>query len=50
VSANVAVEANGALCYKLQTMGVPIDGPSYMFCDNMSVVHNASVPESMLKK
>jgi hypothetical protein len=44
------MEANRALRYKLRTMGVPIDGPTYMFCDNMSVVHNTSAPESMLKK
>jgi hypothetical protein len=31
-------------------MGVPIDGPTYMFCDIMSVVHNTSAPESILKK
>jgi hypothetical protein len=31
-------------------MGVPIDGPTYMFCGNMSVVHNTSAPESMIKK
>ena len=31
-------------------MGVPIDGPTYMFCDNMSVVYNTTAPESMLKK
>jgi preprotein translocase subunit Sss1 len=50
VAAKVAMEANRALRYKLRTMGVPIDGPTYMFCDNMSVVHNTSAPESMLKK
>ena len=31
-------------------MGVPIDGPTYVYCDNMSVVHNTTSPESMLKK
>jgi hypothetical protein len=31
-------------------MGVPIDGPTYIYCDNMSVVHNTTAPESMLKK
>jgi hypothetical protein len=30
-------------------MGVPIDGPSYVNCDNMSVVYNTSKPESQLK-
>ena len=31
-------------------MGVPIDGATYMYCDNMSVVNNTTSPESMLKK
>jgi hypothetical protein len=30
--------------------GVPIDGPTNIFCDNKSVVTNCSVPESTLKK
>jgi hypothetical protein len=44
------MEANRALRYKLRMLGVPIDGPTYMFCDNMSVVNNTTAPESMLKK
>jgi hypothetical protein len=31
-------------------MGVPLDGHAYVKVDNMSVVRNTSVPESMLKK
>ena len=31
-------------------MGVPLDGPTYIKADNMSVVHNCSKPESQLKK
>jgi hypothetical protein len=31
-------------------MGIPIDGPSYVYGDNMSVLHNTSNPESTLKK
>ena len=50
VAAKTATEANRALRYKLRMMGVPIDGPSYMFIDNMSVVHNTTTPTSMLKK
>jgi hypothetical protein len=33
------------LRYKLHMMGIPIDGPASVFCDNNSVV-----PESQLKK
>jgi hypothetical protein len=50
VALKTSVEANRALRYKLRMMGVPIDGPTYVYCDNMSVVHNTSSPESMLKK
>ena len=45
-----AAEANRALRCKLRMMGVPIDGASYVHGDNMSVLHNTSKPESMLKK
>ena len=44
------VEANRALRYKLQMMGVLIDGPTYLYGDNLSVLHNMRTPESMLKK
>ena len=36
--------------YKLRMMGVPIDGATRIFGDNMSVVTNTSKPESTLKK
>ena len=36
--------------YKLRMMGVPLLGPSYIYDDNMSVVHNTQRPESKLKK
>jgi hypothetical protein len=36
--------------YKLRMMGIPIDGPSYVYGDNMSVLHTTSNPESTLKK
>jgi hypothetical protein len=29
---------------------VPIDGPTFLFHDNMSVIKNITVPESVLKK
>jgi hypothetical protein len=31
-------------------MGVTIDGPTYVYGDNMLVVHNTQRPESILKK
>ena len=36
--------------YKLCIMGVPLSGPSYIYGDNMSVIHNTQRPESTLKK
>ena len=36
--------------YKLGMMGIPVDKPSYVYGNNMSVVTNVSKPESTLKK
>lgn len=38
------------LRYKLRMMGVPIDGPAVVWCDNKTVVNGASVPEAKLSK
>jgi hypothetical protein len=38
------------LRYKLQMMGIPVDGPAYIFGDNQSVLANTTIPESVLKK
>jgi hypothetical protein len=37
------------LRYKLRMMGVPLDGPTRIRADNMSVVNNCSNPELQLK-
>jgi hypothetical protein len=50
VAARIAVEMIEGLRYKLRMFGIPIDGPTNMFCDNQSVVINATKPESTLKK
>jgi hypothetical protein len=44
------IETTRGLRYKLRMMGVTIDGPTYVYGDNMSVVHNTQRPESVLKK
>ena len=36
--------------YKLRLMGVCIDGTTYVYGANMSVIHNISTPELVLKK
>ena len=45
-----AVELIAVLRYKLRIFGVPIDGSTYMFCDNEAVYKNASMPELQLRK
>ena len=44
------IDALQGLRYKLRMMGIPISGPSYIYGDNMSVIHNTSGPESALRK
>ena len=50
MAAKTCVEQNRGLRYKLRMMGVPIDGPSFVWADNMSALHNTTSPESTLKK
>ncbi len=44
------METVRGLRYKLRMMGIPVDGPAYVYGDNVSVIHNTQRPESMLKK
>ena len=50
VALGVASELIVSLRYKLRMFGIPVDGPSNVFCDNESVYRNASFAESSLKK
>ena len=36
--------------YKLRMLGIPVNGPSIMLGDNMSVIQNCTLPSSQLKK
>jgi len=45
-----AINMIEGLRYKLRMMGIPINGPTSVLCDNASVVKNSTVPESVLKK
>jgi hypothetical protein len=45
-----AVEMIEGMRYKLRMMGIEVDGPTNVFCDNDSVVTNSTRPESTLKK
>ena len=45
----IGMESLRGLRYELRMMGVGISGPSYIYCNNMLVIHNNQRPESMLK-
>ena len=45
-----AIELIEVLRYKLRMFGVPIEGPTNIFCDNEAVYKNCSIPESTLRK
>ena len=49
VAMKQGIDALQGLRYKLRMVGIPISGPSYIYGDNMSVVHNASRSESVLR-
>ena len=44
------VEVLRGLRYKLRMMGVSISGPTFIYGDNLSVIHNTQRPDSTLKK
>ena len=50
VAARIATEQVIDLRYTLRMLGAPLDGPTWMFGDNASVVTNSSIPHSTLKK
>ena len=41
-----AVEQVESLWYKLRMFGVPLEGPTNVFCDNEAVFKNASISDS----
>ena len=50
VAMRQAMEVSQGLRYKLRMMGVPIEGPTHMYGDNMSTIHNTQCSESQLEK
>lgn len=50
VAMRVARDLISALRIKLKCFGIPISGPSNMYCDNEAVYKNTSNPESTLTK
>ena len=45
-----ATEEAVALRYMLRSLGVPLDGPTKLFGDNLGVIQSASIPDANLKK
>jgi hypothetical protein len=50
VALRIATEIIEATRYKLRMLGIPIDGPCSVLCDNESLVKNSSIPESTLRR
>ena len=50
VAPRIATEIIEALSYKLICFGIPVEGPAELFCDNMYIVNNSSIPTSVLNK
>ena len=50
IALKVGCKKNDGLRFKLRMMGVPIEGPTNVYCDDEAVVSNSSLAESMLKK
>ena len=50
IAMRTGLEVVQGIRYKLRMMGIPLNTPTYVYGDNMSVIHNTSKPESTLKK
>ena len=50
IAMRTVVERIEVLRYKLRMFGIPIEGPTNVFCDNEAVFKNTTIPESTLKK
>jgi hypothetical protein len=50
IALKTAIDQVEALWYKLRMFGIPINGPTSIFCDNESVVINATHSESPLRR
>ena len=50
VAAKVATEQIIAMRYAIRMMGIPLDGPAWLFGDNQSVITSSTIPHSALGK
>ena len=50
IAAKTATEQIMDIRITLREMGIPIEGPAWMFGDNQSVITSSTIPQSTLKK
>ncbi len=50
IALKTGTELIKSLRYKLQMMGIPLEGPANVLVDNESVYRNATIPTSTLQK
>ena len=50
MAARIAVQHIIDIRATLRYMGIPLDGPAWMFGDNQSVICSSTIPASVLKK
>eukprot|EP00957_Ditylum_brightwellii_P166923 12705652-Ditylum_brightwellii.AAC.1 len=50
IGMQISIEMVEAMRYKLRMFGVPLNGPTNVFCDNEAVYKNTVIPESTVKK
>ena len=50
VASCLVADLVASFCYKLRISGIPVIGPSNIFCDNESLHRNVSFADSILKK
>jgi hypothetical protein len=50
VAMRIEIEVMEGLWYKLRMMGIPIEGPCNVFCNNNAVAINSKNPELSLKE
>jgi hypothetical protein len=50
ISARIATDKIIETRYMMRMLGAPMNGPSYMFGDNLAVINSATIPDDTLKK
>ena len=50
IAMKTAVEQIESLHYKLRMFGIPVEDPTNVFCNNIPIFKNMTIPDSTLKK